>query len=161
MNPEADISKSLAGLMETATAGFAIGLHIRFTAPTFMFQTYPKPWAEEYSREGMVARDPTVAWGFSNQGHVNWADLEPQDEGGVLARARAHGLAHGLTVSVLREGSRSIGSFARSDRFFTPDEIARIESEMVGLHDATATVRSLPPELRDSLHRLSVAFTHP
>lgn len=147
--------------MEIAPAGFAIGLHIRFTAPTFMFQTYPRDWAEEYSREGLVARDPTVAWGFSNEGVVDWKDLEQRDEAGVLARARAQGLSHGLTVSVFREGSRTIGSFARSDRYFTPGEIERIESDLVRLHDATATVRSLPDGVRESLRLLSVAFTHP
>ena len=161
MDPELDIPKTLADLMESATAGFAIGLHIRFTTPAFMFQTYPKDWAEEYSREGLAVQDPTVTWGFSNEGHIDWKDLEPLDEAGVLARARKHGLVHGLTVSLLREGSRSIGSFARSDRSFTPAEIERIVSDMVKLHETSATIRSLPGEVRESLHRLSVAFTHP
>lgn len=161
MDLDLDISKTLADLMRIAPAGFAMGLHIRFTTPTFMFQTYPDVWAEEYSREGMVARDPTVAWGFSNEGVIGWKDLEPLDSGQVLARARAHGLVQGLTLSLLRGGSRSIGSFARSDRDFTPDEIEKIESDMAGLHDATALARTLPEAVRESLHRLSVAFTHP
>lgn len=161
MEPDVDIPRTLADLMETAKAGFAVGLHIRFTTPTFMFQTYPRSWAEEYSREGMVARDPTVAWGFSHEGTIDWTDLEPLDEAGVLARARSQGLAHGMTVSVLRGGSRSIGSFARPDRPFTPEEAEQMESCMTMLHDATASVRSLPEEVRESLHRLSVAFTHP
>jgi len=161
MKADADITKTLADLMEVATAGFATGLHIQFTTPTFMFQTYPRGWAEEYSREGMVARDPTVAWAFGNTGRIAWRDLMPVDEGGVLRRAGEHGLTHGLAVSLFRGGTRSIGGFARSDRFFTPEEEELIEARMTTLHDATASVRSLPEEVRESLRRLSVAFTHP
>lgn len=155
------IPTTLADLMKVATAGFAIGLHVRFTTSTFMFQTYPSSWAEEYSREGLIARDPTVAWGFSNEGIIDWKELESLDDAGVLARARMQGLVHGVTVSLFREGSRSIGSFARSDRYFTQPELHQIEEAMIELHDSTASVRSLPEDVRESLHRLSVAFTHP
>jgi LuxR family transcriptional regulator len=161
MNTDLDVPKTLADLMEVAPAGFAVGLHMGFTAPTFMFQTYPKSWTEEYSREGMLTRDPTVAWGFSNEGAIDWEQLQDLDEVGVLARARAQGLRHGVTVSVLREGSRSIGSFARGDRPFSPEEVGELEEALVRLHDGTASATRLPESVRESLRRLSVAFTHP
>lgn len=155
------IPKTLADLMEVAPAGFVTGLHIRFTTPTYLFQTYPKAWVEEYSRDGLLLRDPTVAWVFANEGHITWDELAPQDEFGVFARAAAHGLHHGLTVSLFRGGSRSLGGFARSDRAFTPEEIERIEAAMIKLHDITDSVQALPEGVRESLRRLSVAFTHP
>jgi LuxR family transcriptional regulator len=161
MRTGTDIAPHIERLMETAPAGFALGLHVRYTTPTYMFQTYPRPWLEEYSREGFLMQDPTVAWAFGNEGHVTWAELAPQDEAGVLGRAAAMGLRHGVAMSVVRDGSRSIGGFARSDRPFTAAEIARVESSMVHLHDVTASVQPLPEEVRDELRRLSVAFTHP
>jgi LuxR family transcriptional regulator len=156
-----DIPRTLADLKEVAPAGFAVVLHLRFTAPTFLFQTYPKDWVDEYSRDGLLVRDPMVVWAFSNEGHVSWSDLAPRDEAGVLARAAAHGLRHGLAVSVERGGSRSMGGFARPDREFLPEEVARIEAALEQLHDDTATALPLPEAVRESLRRLSVAFTHP
>ena len=64
-------------------------------------------------------------------------------------------------MSLVRGESRSLGGFARSDRFFTPEEIEQIEAGMVQLHDMTASTQPLSPNLRESLRRLSVAFTHP
>ena len=161
MQPEIDISKTLANLMDVATAGFVLGLHIRFTTPTYLFQTYPKAWIEEYSRDGLLLRDPAVAWVLSNEGHVSWEELAPLDQDRVFERAAAHGLVHGVTMSLVRDGSRSLGGFARPDRYFTPGEIERIEAGMTELHEATASTRPLSPELRESLRRLSIAFTHP
>lgn len=155
------IAPHIEHLMEIAPAGFALGLHVRYTTPTYMFQTYPKAWLEEYSREGFLMQDPTVAWAFENAGHIDWAELSARDEGGVIVRAAAHGLRHGITVSVVRGGSRSIGGFARPDRPFTADEAGRIEAYMTQLHDITDSIQALPDEVRDELRRLSVAFTHP
>lgn len=161
MGAEDDLLTTLTDLMEVAPAGFAVGLHIRFTTPTFMFQTYPKSWVEEYSRDALLTKDPTVAWAFANTGRVGWADLAGSDTDGVFPRAAAHGLRHGLMVSLLRDGSRSLGGFARADRAFTPAEEERLEACLGRLHAATALTRTLPDDLRDALHRLSVAFTHP
>ena len=154
MNLEMDISHKLDLLREIAPAGFAIALHVRFTTPTYAFQTYPAAWSEEYAREGMVMRDPTVAWAFANSGTATWADLAQGDSGRVIERAARHGLAHGLTVSLLRQDSRSMASFARSDRPFAPAEVARIEEIMRQMHDATA--RDLES---DALRRMSATLS--
>jgi LuxR family transcriptional regulator len=161
MQPLVDLPRTLADLMEDATAGFAIALHVRFATPAFMFQTYPRAWLDEYSHDGLIARDPSVAWGFANEGHIAWSELAHADEAGVMKRAAEAGLRHGLAVSVLRDGSRSIGGFARPDREFTEEEAQRIEDAMLRLHLSTAAVRALPEGVRESLRRLSVAFTHP
>ena len=161
MSTDTVIAPHIEWLMETAPAGFALGLHVRYTTPTYMFQTYPKAWLEEYSREGFLMQDPMVAWAFSNEGHITWAELSAEDHAGVFRRAAAQGLRHGIAMSLVRDGSRSIGGFARPDRAFTVEETESIGSAMSQLHDATASVQSLPEEVRDDLRRLSVAFTHP
>ncbi|WP_218014042.1 autoinducer binding domain-containing protein [Rubellimicrobium roseum] len=138
MTLEAEISRRLDRLRAVAPAGYAIALHVRFTTPSYLFQTYPAPWIEEYAREGLVLRDPTVAWAFSNDGTVTWAALVAADPAGVIGRAARHGLVHGLSVSLLRGDSRSMASFARSDRSFEPEEIDEIERTMAEMHDATA-----------------------
>ncbi len=162
MSEPVDIPQQLAALMDLAPAGFAIALHVRFTSPLYLFQTYPDDWLAEYSRDGLVMRDPTVAWGFAHVGTTDWAALGgPAEPDGVMARAAAHGLRHGITVSLLRDGSRSLASFARSDRPFDAEEVAAIEEAAVALHDATASAQPLSADSREAIRRLSVAFTHP
>jgi LuxR family transcriptional regulator, quorum-sensing system regulator SdiA len=161
MHEQLDIPDLLLALMEQAPAGFAIGLHVRYQTPSLMFQTYPVEWLTEYSREGLVVQDPTIAWAAAHRGTIPWEDLEDQDHGGVFARARRHGIAHGFAVSLERGGSHSLGSFTRGDRPFTPEETETCRALMTALHDATASASPLSPETREALRRLSVAFTQP
>jgi LuxR family transcriptional regulator, quorum-sensing system regulator SdiA len=161
MHTQLDIPDLLLALMEQAPAGFAIGLHIRYQTPALMFQTYPLDWLSEYSRDGLMMRDPTVVWGLANVGIKSWEALSDQDPAGVFERARRHGMAHGFAVSLDRGGSRSLGGFARGDRDFTPEEIETIQALMSALHGATASATPLAPETRETLRRLSVAFTQP
>ena len=161
MELEADISRTLADLKGVAPAGFAVVLHVRFTAPTFLFQTYPKAWVDEYSRDGLLIRDPTVIWAFANVGDIAWSDLAAQDEAHVFERAAAHGLRFGHSVSVLRGGSRSMGGFAREDRPLEAEEVGRARAAVELLHDATGAAKPLSEEVRESLRLLSIAVTHP
>jgi LuxR family transcriptional regulator len=158
---EFDVAGVLSSLMDRSPAGFAIALHIHFQAPALLFQTYPMAWLEEYSRDGLMMQDPTVAWAMSQSGLVRWEDLDDQDPSGVLARARSHGLRHGFTVSLHDGASLSIGGFARADRPFAPPEMEDIRALVTGLHEETATGGRLPSETREALRRLSVAFTQP
>lgn len=141
MTLDTALSPHLKLLEEVASAGFAIALHVRYTTPTHLFQTYPAAWTQEYARDGLVMQDPAVAWAFEQQGHIAWCDLTSRDEAGVLRRAAAHGLRHGLSVSLLRDGSRSLGGFARADRPFTAAEVAAIEAALEALHDGTRPAR--------------------
>lgn len=132
------ISELLASFDAVECLGFAVGLHVKFTSPTYLIQTYPVAWNEHYSKNGLVMGDPTVAWGFSNSGSVKWSALAENDPAGVLAAASEFGLRFGATVSVLENGSRSIAGFAREDREFSDDELPELERLTVALHAATA-----------------------
>ena len=157
---ELDILETLSGLERQCSAGFAIALHIRYNAPKFLFQTYSRAWMDIYSKEGLVLKDPTVIWGFSNSGTIRWRDLAGLDEAGVLERARAYGLAHGFTVSTDEAGGRSIASFARTDTDFTDAEMAVMAETLRDLHAYTAGVTMIPEQEQEQLRRMSIAFTH-
>jgi LuxR family transcriptional regulator len=150
----------LGNLQIRAQSGYAIALHVRFTTPTYLFQTYPEAWSDHYSAAGLVMQDPTVAWAFDNVGVIRWRDLAAVDREGVLAEAARHGLVYGFTLSQDRGGSRSLSSFSRDDRDFSEAEIAAIVAIADELHDLTAGAESLPPETREELRRLAVRFTH-
>ncbi|EPX87219.1 Autoinducer binding domain protein [Rubellimicrobium thermophilum DSM 16684] len=161
MRETVNVAEQLASLMELAPAGFAIALHVRFASALYLFQTYPDAWLAEYTRDGLVMRDPTVAWALAHTGRRDWSLFASDDPGGVMARAAAHGLRHGVTISIERGGSRSIASFVHPERPFTEAEAEEIEQRMTALHEATASARPLDRSTREAIRRLSIAFTHP
>jgi LuxR family transcriptional regulator len=160
MTTETETAHLLAAIRQAAPAGFAIALHIRFTAPRYLFQAYPREWIELYSREGLVLQDPTVRWGFAHTGTVRWSALAGDDPRGVLARAAGHGLRYGFTAATDAGGSRSVASFARGDREFDDGEIAAIAALLAELHDRTLTAETLSPADHEALKRMSVLLTH-
>jgi LuxR family transcriptional regulator len=135
------IDVELQNLARIATAGYFIGLHIRFTSPLFTFQTYDQRWIDHYTENGYVLRDPMTAWGFSRTGWIRWSDPALLDPFGLFKEAAQYGLNFGVTIACGPIKSRTIASFARSDREFREDEIAKIERTVLRLHDL-----SEPPE---------------
>jgi LuxR family transcriptional regulator, quorum-sensing system regulator SdiA len=141
MSVRARIDVELKNLADFAVSGYFIGLHIRFTSPLFTFQTYDQRWIDHYTENGYVLRDPMTAWGFSRTGWIRWSDPALLDPFGLFKEAAQFGLNHGVTVACGPIKSRTIASFARSDREFRDDEIDRIERKVLRLHDL-----SEPPE---------------
>lgn len=141
MSIRARIDVELQNLARLATSGYFIGLHIRFTSPLFTFQTYDQRWIDHYTENGYVLRDPMTAWGFSRTGWIRWSDPALLDPFGLFKEAERYGLQYGATVSCGPIKSRTIASFARPDREFRDDEIAKIEKTVLRLHDL-----SEPPE---------------
>ena len=155
-----DITPMIARLgqaADLAPQGYALAFHIRFTAPTFLLQAYPKAWTTYYSLHALVMADPTVAWGFANEGSCRWSDLT-DDPARVMVRAADHGLKYGIVCAVDTDGSRSFGSFAREDREFTDAEIDSLMGVLTDLHHATRTVESLSPASIDILREMSVNY---
>jgi LuxR family transcriptional regulator, quorum-sensing system regulator SdiA len=160
MTQRASIAALLHALDQRSPAGFAIALHIRFTTPTYLFQTYSKRWMDHYSSEGLVMHDPTVHWGLHNLGHIRWSDLEAIDSMGVLEKAKDFGIMNGVTVSQFISGSRSIASFARADREYDEVEMKELEDILAQLHRATLGVGQLSESDRQALTELSIKLTH-
>lgn len=161
MTEQAIIKEKLIYLQGFASAGYALAMHIRFTTPTFLFQTYSSAWLDHYSQKGFVMSDPTVHWGFENRGLRDWADMSNEDPVGVLTAAADHGLKYGITCSVGAEGSPSLGSFARGDRPFNESEKAELKDLMVEMHGLTDNIKVLSPETAEALTDLSIQYTHP
>jgi len=161
MSQASHLGPILARLRETYPIGFAIALHIKFTAPAYLFQAYGSDWIDVYTREGMVMHDPTVRWGFGNMGTIRWEDLPVGDEAAakVMETAAEHGLKYGFTVAVGSPAQRSVASFARDDRAPTDDEIQSATDDVALLHTLTSDGPSLTPDLRDMLKNMSIDLT--
>lgn len=160
MTQRARIAALLQDLDQRSPAGFAIALHIRFTTPTYLFQTYPKRWMDHYSLAGLVVHDPIVHWGFHNAGHIRWSDLAAIDSHGVMEQAKDFGLMNGAAISVLISGSRSIAGFARADRDYDEPEMKALHDALAQLHTATIGLSQLSKSDRHALTELSIKLTH-
>lgn len=160
MKNKATIAELIGLLHQESPAGFAIALHVRFSSPTFLFQSYPAAWSEEYTSKGLLMQDPTVAWGLTQTGAVRWSALADQDTAGVFEGARAHGLNYGVTMALTTGDLRSVASFVRSDREFTDAEIARIQPLLAELHAQTEGTEALSNEDRAALTAMSIRLTH-
>lgn len=158
---QTEIQTSLAKLKTMAPAGYALGFHVRFTAPLFMFQTYDKVWLEHYSKSGFIMSDPVVHWGFTNRGVCDWENLRDDDPQGIMVSAAEHGLKHGISWSIGEGDSHSLGGLARSDRRFTADEIEEMMAIITNLHEITDNLQILSPETADALQEMSISYTHP
>jgi LuxR family transcriptional regulator len=141
MSIQARIDRELREIAALCPRGYFIGLHIRFTSPLMTFQTYDQAWLDHYTENGYVLRDPMTAWGFSKTGSIRWSDPELIDPFGIFREAAEYGLRYGVTFACGPIKSRTIASFARSDREYEDGEIAEIQGVVTRLHDLTE-----PPE---------------
>ena len=160
MDKRANIANLLSELDDMSPGGFAIALHIKYNAPTFLFQTFPEKWVEHYSKHGLVIRDPAVHWAFSNTGFIRWRDLAADDVTGVMEQARLYGLAYGFTASIHNDNARTLAGFARDDRDYLDAEIADIMDRLETLDVLTAGVEVLSKRGTDALQSMSIRLTH-
>lgn len=145
------LDHGLAQLSDLAPKGFALGLHIRFAAAHLMIQTYDPRWTEKYTEGGFMMADPTVFWGFGNDGAIRWSEIDLPDNLGVLRQAASYGLKYGVAVSTGATASRTLGGFARDDREFTDDEISQIVALVDTLHE-----KAIPPEHLTTAQRMAL-----
>jgi LuxR family transcriptional regulator, quorum-sensing system regulator SdiA len=160
MGNSASIAALLHELDRLSPSGFAIALHITFTTPRYMFQTYAQRWLDRYNSAGLLLRDPVVQWGMQNVGRVRWSDLEAMDSGGVFDEARDYGLMNGAALSLVVSGSRSIGGFARADREYEDAEMRELEDLLLRLHRDTAQIERFSERDQRALTELSIKLTH-
>lgn len=143
MSSKIGLDLELHALSLLAPAGYFAGFHIRFAAPLMSFQTYDQRWTDHYTEQGYALRDPTIAWGFSTVGSSRWRDFGIPDTFNILSEAKEYGLCFGVTVSCGPISSRTIASFARSDREYTDSEIEEVTRIIRRLHSLTEPPESL------------------
>lgn len=158
MKQPKDIREILQRMVASGDWLFAIGVRIRFSNPTLLYQTYPEEWVDHYEANGLLLKDPTIRWGLTHTGLCDWADLKSKDRHGVLEEAAGHGLRHGIAISIGGPRERTLGFFAREESPFTPEEKALAQALVQELHDATEGLAALPEEELDAYRALSVGL---
>ena len=148
------VARKLGELAAYCDKGFALAVHIRYTRPTLLYQTYDQAWADTYSEKGYMLSDPVVHWGLMNSGWVEWASLTDRDPEGVIADAIAHGLNNGWTYSVGPAASRTIAGLPPS-RPFSEVERKQVAGVIDDIHDLTEGFENFAPDLQDRLRHLN------
>ena len=161
MTGQDEIEQKLIALNEFAPAGWALALHVHFTAATFILQTYDQKWRDYYTKNGFVMSDPIVKWGYENRGSTFWDDLTSDDPIGVLQAAADHGLGYGVVTSVGTDAGFSIGGFARNDRPYTAEEAEHVRVATEEIHELTNNLSELSPDTAEAMRRLAIEYTHP
>lgn len=149
----ATVAGLLGRLQALCDTGFALAAHIRYTRPTLLFQTYDRAWAEHYSEKGYMLSDPTVHWGLSHVGAMDWDQLTSQDPEGIIADARGYGLHNGWTYATGPATSRSLGSMTRASPF-TPEQRADVIAIIDAIHAQTDGFESFTPKMQEALRAL-------
>ncbi len=149
--------KRLDGLSES---GYFLALHIRFTSPVMMFQTFNQAWIDHYTENGYVLRDPMVAWSFSTTGTTKWSNRRIPDPFGIFKRAREFGLNYGATISHGPIKSRTVCSVARSDREFTESEISAAAELVATLHEMSDPRQRLTKAQTQALKCIADGLRH-
>ena len=156
-----NITTILGKVEHLAPSGFVIGFHLRLTSSEFLFQAYPRKWAQLYSERGFILSDPVTAWSFQNVGAIRWSSVKDNDPQDILGQAAEHGMKFGAGISVEAGTTKSIAGFARPDREYTDAELEELIENIRKLHILTTTESGMSEELHAELHRLSVKMTHP
>jgi LuxR family transcriptional regulator len=160
MSNKSSVDIELHRISLVASAGYFIGLHIRYASPLMQLSTYPQAWLDHYTENAYALRDPTIAWGFSTEGSSRWSEMNIPDPFGIFAEAAEFGLTYGLTVSCGPVSSRTISSFAREDREFREDEIEELENAIRRLHHMTEPPESLTEAQIEALRCIAAGDRH-
>ena len=78
-----------------------------------------------------------MRWVYDNGGTTSWSAIDIDDPRSVMRQAAEYDLNFGAAVCVVDSydpGIRTFGSFARSDREFTDEEIEQIKAHLGDLH---------------------------
>ncbi len=123
---------------------FAIGVRIRYNNPTLIFQTYPERWLKYYDAEALLLQDPTVIWGMTNTGLVDWEDLKAGDTAGVFEKSKPFGLRYGIAVSVGDPSQRTLGFVSSATSAFDDGQKKWALEQINTLHDMTDGILDAP-----------------
>jgi LuxR family transcriptional regulator len=140
--------------------GYFLGLHIRFTSPVMMFQTYDQAWTDHYTNNGYVLRDPMTAWGFCTTGSTRWSNKKIPDPFGIFKKAEEFGLRYGVTISCGAISSRTIASVARADREYEDSEIEEIQKIVHRLHEMSEPPQKLSKAQIEALKYIADGDRH-
>ncbi len=154
MRKDLGMAQILSKLGTYCDRGFALAIHIRYTRPTLLYQTYERDWSDHYSEKGYMLSDPVVGWGLGNSGWIEWSSLTEHDPQGVIADAVAHGLMNGWTYSTGPAASRTIAGLPRSGAAFSPQERAAMAALVDEAHEIAEGFEAFPIDLKDRLRHL-------
>ena len=141
-------------MKDLAPAGFYLALRVGFAFPMVEINALPAPWVDHYTVQRFMLFDPVIQWVYSGTGTTRWSALDRPDPRKVLVQAASFGLRYGATVSMqdpVDAGLRSFGSFCRSDRDHTDEELRAVSAYLHQQHKITEPPRNITEAEKEAL----------
>lgn len=145
-------------LRDLAPAGYYVALRVGFAFPLVEMNELPPAWVEQYTVNRFMLFDPVIQWVYSQTGAIRWSAIDRPDPRGVFRLAATHGLRFGVAISFVEgetDAQRSFGSFSRSDREYTIDEVEVLERSIQRLHRENAPPSNLTSAELEALRMIS------
>lgn len=136
-------------LEQIADVGYYLALRVGFAFPAEEINALPRDWVDHYTIQRYMLADPVIKWVYANTGVIRWDEIDIADPRNVMVAAKGFGLQYGAAACCFdgsSDGRRSFGTFVRSDRPFTDEELAELEAVLGQLHDD----KSPPTNLTDA-----------
>jgi len=133
-------------LSTLAPSGYYLAMRVGFAFPVAEANTLPTEWVNRYTSQGYMMMDPVIRWVYSHSGVVRWSDIPMDDPRLILQDAKKFNLNYGLAISCQdagEDGQRSFGSFSRSDREFSDEEMRILHQIMGELHESYSPPKNL------------------
>ena len=133
-------------ISEIAPVGFYLALRVGFAFPVEEINKLPVEWVSHYTQQRLMMFDPVIQWVYAHTGAIRWSEMACDDPRNVMGQAQTFGLRYGVAVAVFDGnalGQRSFGSFARSDREMTDNEMRTLHEFVREQHAMSAPPSNL------------------
>ena len=122
--------RDVVRIREMTTAGFVVGLQIKWAGPAHWHNEFDPEWAETYQKRNYFISDPIFYYARLYEGARRWSEVPFPDVGSVQKKGAKFGLNYGVIIPKKHQRVMSFLSVGNSDREFSDDEINEF-SEML------------------------------
>lgn len=116
----------VARIRELTTAGFVVGLQIKWAGPAHWHNEFDSEWAETYQNKNYFVSDPIFYYARLYEGARRWSEVPFPDVGKIQKKGAKFGLRFGVIIPKKHQRVMSFLSVGHSEREFTEIEIQEL-----------------------------------
>jgi len=121
-------AKDVVRIREMTSAGFVVGLQIKWAGPAHWHNEFDPEWAETYQKRNYFISDPIFYYARLYEGARRWSEVPFPDVGSVQKKGAKFGLNYGVIIPKKHQRVMSFLSVGKSEREFTDDEIDELSA---------------------------------
>lgn len=119
-----DISNEIHAISDH---GVAIGYAFLDGRPSRVFYSYAQDWLTHYQESNLIARDPTILYGFSTNGSRTWRELAADGfDAETFTEAAKFGIMNGTAFAIRVNGAKTVASVSHDSERLPDKQIQQI-----------------------------------